>query len=71
MFWIFPRLFVLWKDSMDPTTLFFTRYIIGVVGTFAMATFAYYVIEQPFLRLRDKVKFKKSRIWAYAFRKAE
>jgi peptidoglycan/LPS O-acetylase OafA/YrhL len=67
MFWIFPKLFVMWNGSMSPTALFFTRFIIGVVGTFAMATFMYFVVEQPFLRLRNKVKFKKSKIWAYAF----
>lgn len=70
MFWIFPKLFVMWNDSMSPTTLFFVRYVIGVVGTFAMATFMYYVVEQPFLRLRDKVKFKKAGLKLFSIGKA-
>ena len=69
MFWIFPKLFAMWNTSMDPTTLFYVRYVIGVLGTFALAIFAFFVVEQPFLKLRDKVKFKKSRIWSYAFGK--
>ena len=70
MFWIFPKLFVLWNESMSPTTLFFVRFFIGVVGTFAMAAIMYFVVEQPFLKLRNKIKFKKSKIWSYAFGRA-
>ncbi len=59
MFWIFPKLFVLWNGTMSPSTLFFLRYCIGIAGTFAMAVFMFYFIEQPFLRLRDRITFRK------------
>jgi peptidoglycan/LPS O-acetylase OafA/YrhL len=59
MFWAFPKLFVLWNGAMSPTALFFLRFGIGVLGTFAMACVMYYLVEQPFMRLRNKVKFKK------------
>jgi peptidoglycan/LPS O-acetylase OafA/YrhL len=59
MFWIFPKLFTMWSATMSPTSLFFARYIIGIGGTFAIAIITYYLVEQPFMKLRNKVKFKK------------
>lgn len=61
MFWAFPKLFALWNGTMSETALFFARYGIGVLGTFAMAVLMYYFIEQPFMRWRKQVKFVKFR----------
>jgi peptidoglycan/LPS O-acetylase OafA/YrhL len=61
MFWAFPKLFGMWNEQMSPIALFFLRFVIGVTGTFAMATVMYYLVEQPFMRLRNKVTFKKFR----------
>jgi peptidoglycan/LPS O-acetylase OafA/YrhL len=61
MFWAFPKLFAMWNGTMSETALFFVRYGIGVIGTLAMAVLMYYFIEQPFMRLRKRVTFKKFR----------
>lgn len=59
MFWAFPKLFVMLEGTMSPTALFFLRYIIGITGTFLMAILMYYLVEQPFMKWRNKFTFRK------------
>jgi len=70
MFWAFPKLFAMWNGAMSPTALFFLRYAIGVTGTFAFAVVMYYLVEQPFMRLRNKVSFKKFKYKGFSLGRA-
>jgi len=57
IFWIRPRLFTYLSPNYTNTQIFIITVSISLIGTLLAAVIMYYLIEQPFQKIRDKIKF--------------
>jgi len=57
IFWVRPRLFNYLSPNYTNTQIFIITVTISLIGTLVAAIIMYYLIEQPFQKIRDKIKF--------------
>jgi hypothetical protein len=56
--WVGPRLVKYLTPNYSNTQIFFITILISIVVIFIVAVIMYYIIEQPFQKIREKIKFQ-------------
>jgi peptidoglycan/LPS O-acetylase OafA/YrhL len=55
--WVRPKLFLYLSPNYSQTGIFFFTVVISLIGTIIGAVIMFYLIEQPFQKIRNKIKF--------------
>jgi peptidoglycan/LPS O-acetylase OafA/YrhL len=55
--WVRPKLFLYLSPNYSQTGIFFITVVISLIGTIIGAVIMFYLIEQPFQKIRNKIKF--------------
>lgn len=56
--WVSPRLVKYLTPNYSNTQIFFITVFVSLIVIFIGAVMMYYIVEQPFQKIRDKIKFK-------------
>jgi peptidoglycan/LPS O-acetylase OafA/YrhL len=56
--WVSPRLVKYLTPDYSNTQIFFITVFVSLIVIFIGAVIMYYLIEQPFQKIRDRIKFK-------------